>query len=200
MPPASPPAGIRRTATNGRQHIGSTRVYRPKPRPSSIARGRVGRSRNNLGAHPLCGRTYDCAQAAVDRLGDVAPSSAGEIQSFVRSIQDRRSIARHEIARLGEIGAGNGWNAIRPIARDTARRLLSVESRDGMSVVRLIGFTTMSCGCVSGRYREVGSLRETTYIEEKGVGCAVAGHQRNQPVGAGRVAHGFESARVGKAS
>jgi hypothetical protein len=69
-----------------------------------------------------------------------------------------------------------------------------------MSVVRLIGFTTMSCGCVTGRYREVGSLRETTYIEEKGAGCAVAGHQRNQPIGARRVAHGFESARVDKAS
>ena len=60
-----------------------------------------------------------------------------------------------------------------------------------MSLVRLLGFTTMGCGCVSGRYRDVGSNREVTYIEEKGPGCANGGHQRNQPVSADRVAHGF---------
>lgn len=60
-----------------------------------------------------------------------------------------------------------------------------------MSLVRLLGFTTMGCGCVSGRYRDVGSSREVTYIEEKGTGCANNGHQRNQPVSADRVAHGF---------
>jgi hypothetical protein len=60
-----------------------------------------------------------------------------------------------------------------------------------MSLVRLLGFTTMGCGCVSGRYRDVGSKREVTYIEEKGTACAHAGHQRNQPVSADRVAHGF---------
>ena len=31
------------------------------------------------------------------------------------------------------------------------------------------------------------------YIEEKGAICAEAGHQRNQPVSADRVAHGFGS-------
>jgi hypothetical protein len=60
-----------------------------------------------------------------------------------------------------------------------------------MSLVRLLGFTTMTCGCVSGRYREVGSAREITYIEEKGASCGHPGHQRNQPVSADRVAHGF---------
>jgi hypothetical protein len=60
-----------------------------------------------------------------------------------------------------------------------------------MSLVRLLGFTTMACGCVSGRYREVGTTREVTYIEEKGTMCGVGGHQRNQPVSADRVAHGF---------
>jgi hypothetical protein len=60
-----------------------------------------------------------------------------------------------------------------------------------MSVVRLLGFTTMTCGCVSGRYREAGTDREITYIEEKGSSCGQVGHQRNQPVSADRVAHGF---------
>jgi hypothetical protein len=32
-----------------------------------------------------------------------------------------------------------------------------------------------------------------TYIEEKGTACAHVGHQRNQPVSADRVAHGFAS-------
>jgi hypothetical protein len=65
-----------------------------------------------------------------------------------------------------------------------------------MSLVRLLGFTTLQCGCVSGRYREMGTNREITYIEEKGTGCAQAGHQRNQPVSADRVAHGFRSTDV----
>jgi hypothetical protein len=54
----------------------------------------------------------------------------------------------------------------------------------------------MTCGCVSGRYREVGSAREITYIEEKGAACAHPGHQRNQPVSADRVAHGFQATDV----
>jgi hypothetical protein len=49
----------------------------------------------------------------------------------------------------------------------------------------------MGCGCVSGRYRDVGSNREVTYIEEKGTTCAHAGHSADQPVSADRVAHGF---------
>ena len=62
-----------------------------------------------------------------------------------------------------------------------------------MSLVRLLGFTTLTCGCVSGRYREVATSREVIYIEEKGAGCDRSGHQRNQPVSADRVAHGFGS-------
>jgi hypothetical protein len=62
-----------------------------------------------------------------------------------------------------------------------------------MSLVRLLGFTTLTCGCVSGRYREVGTDREVTYIEEKGSTCRQSSHQRNQPVSATRVAHGFNS-------
>jgi hypothetical protein len=69
-----------------------------------------------------------------------------------------------------------------------------------MSLVRLLGFTTLGCGCVSGRYREIGSNREITYIEEKGASCPDAGHQRNQPVSADRVAHGFSPADAVRAS
>jgi hypothetical protein len=63
-----------------------------------------------------------------------------------------------------------------------------------MSLVRLLGFTTLPCGCVSGRYREMATHREVTYIEEKGDTCVHVGHQRNQPVSADRVAHGFAGA------
>jgi hypothetical protein len=35
-----------------------------------------------------------------------------------------------------------------------------------MSVVRLLGFATLNCGCVVGRYREVATSREVQYIEE----------------------------------
>ncbi len=41
-----------------------------------------------------------------------------------------------------------------------------------MSLVRLLGFTTLACGCVIGKYREVATSREIAYVEEKGRSCA----------------------------
>jgi hypothetical protein len=51
-----------------------------------------------------------------------------------------------------------------------------------MSLVRLLGFTTLSCGCVIGRYREVGTGREVRYVEEKARFCRSQGHRQNQTV------------------
>jgi hypothetical protein len=51
-----------------------------------------------------------------------------------------------------------------------------------MSVVRLLGFSTLSCGCVVGRYRDVGSTREIAYVEEKGASCESHAHRRNHTV------------------
>jgi hypothetical protein len=51
-----------------------------------------------------------------------------------------------------------------------------------MSVVRLLGFSTLSCGCVVGRYRDIASTREVTYVEEKGAGCESHAHRRNHTV------------------
>lgn len=48
-----------------------------------------------------------------------------------------------------------------------------------MSLVRLLGFTTLTCGCVIGRYREVATNRELAYVEEKGAACHLHGHRRN---------------------
>jgi hypothetical protein len=69
-----------------------------------------------------------------------------------------------------------------------------------MSLVRFLGFTTLGCGCVSGRYRDVATGREVVYIEEKADGCNQTAHQRNQPLSADRVAHGFTSIEGVKAS
>ena len=55
-----------------------------------------------------------------------------------------------------------------------------------MSVVRLLGFSTLPCGCVVGRYRDVGSTREIVYVEEKGAGCESHAHRRNHTVSAER--------------
>jgi hypothetical protein len=65
-----------------------------------------------------------------------------------------------------------------------------------MSLVRLLGFKTLACGCVSGRYWEISARREVRYIEEKGAACGEGGHQRNQPVSPDRVAHGFNAMRA----
>jgi hypothetical protein len=51
-----------------------------------------------------------------------------------------------------------------------------------MSLVRLLGFRTLTCGCVIGRYREVATSREVTYVEEKGAGCDLHGHRRNHTI------------------
>ena len=55
-----------------------------------------------------------------------------------------------------------------------------------MSVVRLLGFSTLACGCVVGRYRDVGSTREVVYVEEKGITCSSNAHRRNHTVSAER--------------
>jgi hypothetical protein len=54
------------------------------------------------------------------------------------------------------------------------------------SLVRLLGFTKLTCGCVIGRYREVATGREVAYVEEKGAVCYDHGHRRNHTVGAAR--------------
>jgi hypothetical protein len=55
-----------------------------------------------------------------------------------------------------------------------------------MGVVRIIGFATLACGCVVGRYRDVASMREVVYVEEKGVACQRHAHRRNQTISAER--------------
>ncbi len=54
------------------------------------------------------------------------------------------------------------------------------------SLVRLLGYVTLGCGCVIGRYREVATSRELRYVEEKGKTCGSHGHRRNHIVAAGR--------------
>ena len=50
------------------------------------------------------------------------------------------------------------------------------------SLVRLLGFTTLACGCVVGKYREVATSREVAYVEEKGMACGSHSHRRNHTV------------------
>jgi hypothetical protein len=57
-----------------------------------------------------------------------------------------------------------------------------------MSLVRLLGFRTLACGCVIGRYRELATSREVTYVEEKGATCDLHGHRRNHTIASERVA------------
>ena len=60
-------------------------------------------------------------------------------------------------------------------------RIAEAEKRM-MSLVRLLGFTTLACGCVIGKYREVATSREVNYVEEKGHTCGSHGHRRNHTV------------------
>ena len=49
-----------------------------------------------------------------------------------------------------------------------------------MGYVRLLGFSTLSCGCVVGQYREIPCERDVTYVEQKGAACTFPQHRRNQ--------------------
>ena len=46
-------------------------------------------------------------------------------------------------------------------------------------LVVLLGFTTLGCGCVVGRYRDLATRRELEYVEEKGGTCQSQTHRRN---------------------
>lgn len=48
--------------------------------------------------------------------------------------------------------------------------------------VRLLGFTTLGCGCIVGRYRELSTNRDVNYVEEKGAACKTHGHRRNHTI------------------
>jgi len=68
-----------------------------------------------------------------------------------------------------------------------------------MSLVRLLGFRTLGCGCVIGQYRELATSRELTYIEEKGVRCDTNGHRRNHTIHSERLS-GVPAFATAKAS
>jgi hypothetical protein len=60
---------------------------------------------------------------------------------------------------------------------------LRIERRvTAMSLVRLLGFRTLQCGCVIGRYRELATSREVSYVEEKGGTCESHSHRRNHTI------------------
>ena len=73
-------------------------------------------------------------------------------------------------------------------ANSSVHPLLFCERRVGTMNVRLLGFRTLACGCVIGRYRELATSRELTYVEEKGTQCDAQGHRRNHTVSADRLA------------
>ena len=56
-----------------------------------------------------------------------------------------------------------------------------------MSLVRLVGFSTLACGCVIGTYREVATSREVSYVEEKGKTCGSHAHRRNHTIATERL-------------
>jgi hypothetical protein len=65
-----------------------------------------------------------------------------------------------------------------------------------MSLVRLLGFTNLSCGCVTGHYRELATNREITYVEEKGSSCEHHDHRRNHTLAPARFGMSAVTARA----
>ena len=69
-----------------------------------------------------------------------------------------------------------------------------------MSLVRLLGFTTLNCGCVTGKYREIATHREVIYVEEKGGTCSCAAHRRNHTLAPARFGASVVTIPVAQAS
>jgi hypothetical protein len=69
-----------------------------------------------------------------------------------------------------------------------------------MSVVRLLGFATLDCGCVVGRYQDVQANREVAYVEEKGTGCAAHLHRRNHTISVAQSPRRFPAPLEARAS
>jgi len=69
-----------------------------------------------------------------------------------------------------------------------------------MSLVRLIGFTTLACGCVTGKYRELATHREVTYVEEKGAECGHSAHRRNHTLAPARFGAAVPPVAIARAS
>ena len=69
-----------------------------------------------------------------------------------------------------------------------------------MSVVRLLGFATLDCGCVVGRYQDVHANREVAYVEEKGPVCAAHLHRRNHTIAVASTPRRFPVAIEARAS
>ncbi len=69
-----------------------------------------------------------------------------------------------------------------------------------MSQVRLLGFMTLACGCVVGKYREVATSREISYVEEKGKACGSHLHRRNHTLATERLSTIGPIALASKAS
>src|SRR6218665_3726025 len=72
------------------------------------------------------------------------------------------------------------------VSPSQAIALAEGEGFGSMSIVKLLGFETLGCGCVVGHYREAGTIRVVTYVEEKATGCEEPTHQRNHATGARR--------------
>jgi hypothetical protein len=84
-----------------------------------------------------------------------------------------------------------------PCTSSSVQELLGVGAGVSMmSLVRLLGFTTLACGCVTGHYREVATNREITYVEEKGSTCEHQGHRRNQTLSTARAHKAVVSAKA----
>src|SRR5215203_129681 len=111
------------------------------------------------------------------------------------------STTRHLVAGLAAGGRRKRSKLTRDVARHSNRNqvheLLGVAAGVVMmSLVRLIGFRTLGCGCVTGHYREVATNREVTYVEEKGTGCEQTAHRRNHTLAAARAGFGPLTARA----
>src|SRR5688500_20270620 len=74
------------------------------------------------------------------------------------------------------INAKTPTSAVRPLLLHPASEGTT------MSLVRLLGFRTLTCGCVIGRYRELATSREVTYVAEKGGTCQSPGHPRHHTI------------------
>jgi hypothetical protein len=74
------------------------------------------------------------------------------------------------------------YRSVRGFRVPLAARERQPSKESAMSLVRLLGFRTLPCGCVVGRYLDLSGNREVVYVEEKGGECPDHTHRRNHAI------------------
>ena len=169
--PAAPRPGAQVASRSARADLDAFQAMRPRDRTVTSRRPAPARLRRNPRTPDNRRRQPVQAVEAIQRGRVLSPA--------MTRCRPRPGAAR---CRTPRVFSGRSFRRARCRERRAARcracsrhAICSFTTSGGraMSLVRLLGFQNLTCGCVIGRYRDLASGRELTYVEEKGSTCEI---------------------------